>query len=257
MDFDFFVINLDKSKERWYNIKKHFDDANISKVNRVSGFYGKEIENHPEKELILKRELQRAKKPYRFSHDQNNLGSIGCYISHTRAWQRVLDSGKEFGIICEDDISFGSDFKEQLEERLRLFDKWDVLIFGPYGLQGPHNSFYKGVHGIFKPTKWTCLNCYAIKATACKYLLDRAFPIKKQIDWFVSDHTKDLACYIFQNPIVILNLHHERSEISHTPVFGEMSSNKSILIILVAVLSSVTIIGGTATVLLLTKYKKI
>ncbi|MEM9063384.1 MAG: FkbM family methyltransferase [Pseudomonadota bacterium] len=36
-------------------------------------------------------------------------GAIGCFLSHRRAWQRMIDEGHAYALICEDDAEFQRD----------------------------------------------------------------------------------------------------------------------------------------------------
>lgn len=33
-------------------------------------------------------------------------GEVGCFLSHRACWQRIIDSGQEYGLIAEDDLAF-------------------------------------------------------------------------------------------------------------------------------------------------------
>jgi len=57
-------------------------------------------------------------------------GEIGCYISHLRAWQWLLDSGFEHAIILEDDVTLGATFCDALSALSRLPMAWDIIKLG-------------------------------------------------------------------------------------------------------------------------------
>lgn len=54
-------------------------------------------------------------------------GEIGCYHSHLRAWQTLLDSDCQTLLVLEDDVVFGDDFLEALGEALQHRRSWDIL----------------------------------------------------------------------------------------------------------------------------------
>ncbi|MFT5342594.1 MAG: glycosyl transferase family 25 [Paracoccaceae bacterium] len=33
-------------------------------------------------------------------------GEVGCFLSHRACWQRIIDSGQDYGLIAEDDLAF-------------------------------------------------------------------------------------------------------------------------------------------------------
>ncbi|WP_407494293.1 glycosyltransferase family 25 protein [Pseudooceanicola sp. MF1-13] len=54
--------------------------------------------------------LYQPKYPFDLS-----LGEIGCFLSHRKAWQRIVDSGDKAGLIVEDDIVLGDGFQASLD----------------------------------------------------------------------------------------------------------------------------------------------
>ena len=43
--------------------------------------------------------------PLFWGQDMIKPGAIGCFLSHRRAWQRLVESGLDAALICEDDIA--------------------------------------------------------------------------------------------------------------------------------------------------------
>ena len=63
-----------------------------------------------------------------FCHGRTILDAeIGCYLSHLKALQAVVDQQLEYAIICEDDIEFNNDFSSDTNEILRANPSIDVL----------------------------------------------------------------------------------------------------------------------------------
>ena len=65
------------------------------------------------------------------------LGVIGCFLSHRKFWQRVVDLNLHSAIVFEDDIQLVEDFKTKLilnMQRLRQDNiTYDVLLLGAIG----------------------------------------------------------------------------------------------------------------------------
>jgi GR25 family glycosyltransferase involved in LPS biosynthesis len=219
----FYIINLASSTKRWNTISKQINVSDLKNWHRLDAFVGKELESKPEKDYVEPRVLSDAKKSYRKHHYDHNLGSIGCYISHMRAWEKGLELGSEtdYIIVCEDDIEVPNDIAKRMKQILDNAPRdWQVLVMGHYTLQDKH-SYYVEVNQNFYivPTVWTCMNLYAVKKSACKYLLRNAVPIRKQLDWFVSDHSSKIKIYIALEPAVTLSkAMHGVSDIKHTAV---------------------------------------
>ncbi len=62
----------------------------------------------------------------------------GCALSHRRALQAFLDSGKPYGLIMEDDVVLHNTFVPALEYTLGASSEWSYVQFnyGPVGMQG-------------------------------------------------------------------------------------------------------------------------
>lgn len=54
-------------------------------------------------------------------------GEVGCYQSHLKAIQYFLDSGKEFGIILEDDVVLESFLEQSASQLIQWSGEWDIV----------------------------------------------------------------------------------------------------------------------------------
>lgn len=50
---------------------------------------------------VYRQNLYRPKYPF-----QLGVGEVGCFLSHRRAWQNIVDRGLDAGIVVEDDVTF-------------------------------------------------------------------------------------------------------------------------------------------------------
>lgn len=116
-----FVINLDRSKERYAYVMKSIDPLNLP-VKRISAVDGKKLLDAKIKEMVDEKAFITAigYAPKR--------GTIGCSLSHIDAWVTFLESDFEFALICEDDICFDPvQVKDILNKALDQRKHWDVL----------------------------------------------------------------------------------------------------------------------------------
>ena len=58
-----------------------------------------------------------------------NPNHVACYNSHLKAFTLFLESGEEYGLICEDDITGTPELLDVLENVLRYSDAWDLVRF--------------------------------------------------------------------------------------------------------------------------------
>lgn len=93
-----YFINLDRSPERLDWFRKQTEGMHIDLV-RVSAVDARQL---PDAELARLRAL---------SSGRNSLsaGELGCFLSHRKAWQAVIEDKAPFAFIAEDDIHFSRD----------------------------------------------------------------------------------------------------------------------------------------------------
>lgn len=116
----FYWINLNRSKERYNNMKKLFETYNIRNM-RIEGFDGKNNEF-----------------PEGFkSNRRNKKVEVSITLSHFRAIHEFLKSDQELCIIAEDDLSFDylpywnkpfEDFMKELPEDWEIFQLSLVIM---------------------------------------------------------------------------------------------------------------------------------
>ena len=117
-----FVINLDKSPERMATISKRLDKLDIP-FERISGVYGADLS---EEEIAKYYCTKLNKKNYR---RPLGLGEIGCYISHIKSWQTIVDRQLHCALILEDDIVIEDGLAELASELGKSSDTFDIVKF--------------------------------------------------------------------------------------------------------------------------------
>jgi glycosyl transferase family 25 len=116
-------------------------------------------------------------------------GQIGCYESHVRVWQMIVDRNLPSALILEDDANIEytqttvDRLREVLHELNTLVD-WDVFYVGNIGL---HPIREKITQHINRPSGWEGLYTYLITQRGARRLLQAAFPISMAVDIFVGD----------------------------------------------------------------------
>lgn len=95
-----FVINLDSSTERLESISARLNELGIS-FERMPAVNGR---------LLLDEQITELTYPY--DHFESKVrypreltkGEVGCFLSHRKCWQKLLDSTEDWALIMEDDI---------------------------------------------------------------------------------------------------------------------------------------------------------
>lgn len=243
-DFDFYIINLDRSLSRWTDIKNQFDNQNITNYKRFSAIDGKSIKDSEYINLIDPKTIEIAERGYRNLHKEHNYGSIGCYLSHVEVWKEILKSGKEYGVIFEDDIILKKNFKKKFKKFIKnICFNWDLIIFGEY-LLIENNNFKKKNQKCstyeFLSKSWCCLNSYIIKSSCIKLLLKDIYPVKIQLDWWLSEQI-NYNFWILKKPIVELKKD-INSDINHSIVISESKDMNLIIFFIVLFITIIIII---------------
>ncbi len=94
-------------------------------------------------------------------------GEIGCYFSHVKAWRAFLETGDDYGLICEDDLVLGPDLEKVLAPALAHARHWNILRLSALGIGNPRPV-------IPLDEKYSlCVNFGRLKGTGA-YVIDRA-----------------------------------------------------------------------------------
>jgi glycosyl transferase, family 25 len=135
-----YVLNLDRSPDRWSKMSRQMRHAGLD-VERLAAVDGRKLSKE---ELYKESNLLAMYLQPR--------GVIGCYLSHKKFWQKVVDEKLDKAIIFEDDVQLVPDFKEKLINNLERFSKeadtnFDVIMLGAIGRVHPEGK--DGVGGRF------------------------------------------------------------------------------------------------------------
>lgn len=98
--FDYYVINLDRSTERWERINTHLIGGGVI-AQRISAVYAADL---PADEIGKVYTSQLNKQQFFMPLKS---AEIGCFMSHIKALKHFLEhSEKPFAVILEDDVEF-------------------------------------------------------------------------------------------------------------------------------------------------------
>lgn len=184
----FFVINYNKLVERKQIMIRQLDSYGLD-YEFVSNF-GKDV-------LTI-----RQKSKFKGLNDSE----ISLFLHQIECCKRIVDSNLEYGIILEDDVLLGENFKNKLESHIsQLPVNYDMLFFGEG--HGPHIPSYRLVNGLDVYRKSVSLNngatrcadSYIISNTCCRKILDCFHKIRLIRNPY--DHFLNNICF-FNNFVV-------------------------------------------------------
>lgn len=118
--FKIFVINLQRSTERMSLMKSELEKLGLEfeRFNAVDGRALKQC-------VIDKYYSEKLNKKKYFT--PLNKGEIGCYISHLKVCQEVLDKSLDYAIVLEDDIAIKPEFAQIPQVINNISQDWDWI----------------------------------------------------------------------------------------------------------------------------------
>lgn len=135
-----FVINLERNTVRRNNIEIQLSQAGLDfeifPATDGARLTQRDLASYDETYIL--RNIARALSP----------SEIGCYLSHQKLWQRIVDDNIPWALILEDDVFVQAGLKEILSEIDKLPFKWDLIRLA--GLLPTPNVPLCGLTGDFK-----------------------------------------------------------------------------------------------------------
>lgn len=175
-----YLINLDRSKKRLSYVQPKIKELDIP-MERIRAIDGVQLSKSEIKNSV---DLESY---HNFLGHNPRVGTIGCSLSHIKAWQAFLASDKEFAIIFEDDVSFiPQQIKQAMVNLLANSDKWDIANLETYhnGLPLVIQKFENGTRMVVYLTEVTHAGAYILNRKAAERLLQKALPIKIPVDHY-------------------------------------------------------------------------
>lgn len=177
-----YIINLDRSKDRYEYVKPNVDRLGIP-VERISAVEGKALSDA---EINTKVDL---KTYLEFLSHLPKKGTIGCSLSHIKAWKAFLESPFEYAVIFEDDVSFDpTKLRLVIEELIQNNKYWDITSFeiSHRGTPLTIKSFPDNQKLVVYLTEISHTGAYILNREAAVKLLEKALPIKMPIDHYIT-----------------------------------------------------------------------
>lgn len=205
---DYYVINLERRKDRRHVIQQRLDKFNIHRAKFVKAIDGHIQDLKPifDNKLILNKYHNYIRREFR-------KGEVGCYISHYNVWEMFKNSNADYGIVFEDDIVILDDFNTKLPQILEQSLKidWDILYIGRNCIKHYQEKCAGEVAitddiGIPKELGYGAF-AYVINKKGVKKIMKHAFPAKDPTDdYFVRLNKEGLIkAYVSKKDIVTYN----------------------------------------------------
>ena len=184
-----FVINLDKDKERYNKLLKHYVKSDFSKhqkLHRYPAVVGKQQE--PKKWLTsdaYNELLLIEKNGYRTHHHSITRGGLGCFLSHYYLAKKLTeDQNVDCYLILEDDTTlFPLTYKKIMTAMKHIPEDWDMALFYTIRAVGKkENDDFNRLKSFWGT------NCYMLRKTGAEKLVKEVEEnkIDGQIDSYLS-----------------------------------------------------------------------
>lgn len=112
-----YLINLDRANQRLEDMRETFNAIAVDFI-RVPAVDAKT--------------LTKADRLKWCNNTQLCDGTICCFLSHRRCWQKLLDSGEDYAAVFEDDLIFSASAKAILSDLSWLPESFDIIKLETY-----------------------------------------------------------------------------------------------------------------------------
>lgn len=176
-----YTINLKQHGDKYKKTHNQLQHINLP-LHRVEAIDAKDLSD---KDIANYLDLHSYQA---FMGHNPRKGTIGCYLSHMKAWKAFLKSDYEFALITEDDIEFDPDvLTKTIDELIKVRYLWSITLFEI--LHGGMPLVLKEFEDIDQTLdiyllQVTHAGAYMINRSAAYRLLEKALPIKMPLDHY-------------------------------------------------------------------------
>ncbi|XP_062136533.1 glycosyltransferase 25 family member [Drosophila sulfurigaster albostrigata] len=179
LNFDeIFMINLLRRPERREKMERLFDEIGLD-VQHFAAVDGKELDAQRVQQMGISF-LPGYEDPYH--HRPMTMGEIGCFLSHYRIWQQIVQRQLKQVLILEDDIRFEPYFRSNVLRVLEQAEQtpYDLIYLGRKRLKDENEPWVEGTDNLVHVgySYWTL--AYVITLQGAEKLL-AAKPLEKLI----------------------------------------------------------------------------
>jgi glycosyl transferase family 25 len=175
-----YLINLDRAADRLKFVTRSVEALDLP-MERIAAVDGKTLSAEKIESVA---DLKIYQRLFKMSPE---VGTIGCALSHEKAWRKFLDSDNEFAIIFEDDVQFDpQELSAIIKSAIEKKTLWDILNF-----ETKHGNCFVKISPlsskrniVFYLTNATHAGCYLINRKAARRLLKKFYPIKMPLDHY-------------------------------------------------------------------------
>lgn len=204
-----YVINLDRSPDRWEHMQKQLSTIGTQhtslKIQRVVGVDGYKL---TENEISFHQQSAFSLSKIACPRDLSKA-EIGCYLSHKKCWEKLINSSSDWGLILEDDITIFPSASKYIESPSWIPKGIDLVqIFIPtnpwLALVDKKNIKLLNNATLYHPLKPSPIGClaYFISKKAAKEAIEHSQKLSMPVDEFLFS---PLSAFAKHHPVWRLN----------------------------------------------------
>ena len=200
-DFDRYVINLAKNKERLETITNIYNKSDLAIIPfiRFEAVNGKEIDVRPYvTDRVYNGIVDLDNTNQRLYNTQITRGMVGCYLSHLEIYQQIQNNDKPYTLILEDDAIFNSDIYQSGIRNLlqNIPPDWDIIMLGRMTFDPSHEVVNHETY-LELLKFWGTYGYLINKSGVNKMLMYGNIPIDDQIDAVMSKLARENILNIY------------------------------------------------------------
>lgn len=198
-----YLINLERRPDRLKLFMDAYHESGIKKKKLIKfhAIDGNTIDlkTIPMTQLAILEMKQLDTIGFRYKHYQLTRGAIGCYLSHVKIWENIIDSGVKQALIFEDDANPPKDVYKDIKETMNnVPEDWDIVLFGKYCYDCQDKGKY------IKVNRFILLHSYMISRKGILKIFNEnnLFPISQQLDAHLSEISNIINIYSSKKNLV-------------------------------------------------------
>ena len=197
-NFHTFCINMDSHTNRLQHFESQLVNAGLGNIyERVSAIVGADLdfEDIPLTDESRRRLIKSEAAGVRTRDEDLTLGAVGCYLSHLKVWELIVEKNIDYALVFEDDVMLPSYTAERVVNYLRtLPEDWDIVYFGSVKHEF---SNVTGFDSLCKLTNFWLTHSSLVSNRGARKILESnlLLPIERQLDHALSRHTNFLNIY--------------------------------------------------------------
>ena len=175
-----FVIAFASDKMRRDRMTRRLDALGLA-FSFIDAIDGRAL---PEAERLAKEDPARAD----WIGHHLRPGALGCLLSHRQAWQALLDSGAELGLVLEDDAVLDAALPAVLDRLSQLADRLDLVNLHHFSGRPQEPVLPLTDQHSLTLTRYNEIGAEAclVSATAARQLLARSLPARFEVDLLIN-----------------------------------------------------------------------